>query len=555
MLTLNLLLASALALTNALAPSIVVDLVSEPVPSFGTKVSVQTCSGLLNRGDTSVYTLLTEPFDSDWLFDTEGVSNPALTSIDDFLKLCLADKNVNGYILYDYKAQQILVPNLVTLSSVLNAVLLEASSPAVAGATLVYDAVKEWEGFTGLDASRYMYEHYVNQTTTLAFMNPGYNGFENATNPPVTGNLEPGLIDYIVKERIFNFYLNDACIPNTEEYAFMSNMVNNNPWPRPIPVYGYDDTYPIAGDIFEAETDCTKAHNMGQIATSGVNNLAFYSRKPPITTPLPQNPVPTVPYNSSKTYVAFIMGDGDNVAFLKSSRRTWMKERVSRCAADPSYYGCFPLSWSISPHPRFFAPDWLHWYYNQSYTTTHDYFVLPPSGDLYSYPSQMPPDVQANYVSNTEADGVLLSTRGTVEWEWFGHWGHAVDTYFPLYDTRQLIRGFFAVNVPFNVPMIEVFRPGELYTIIGEGTVLFRPREWRGTTFSPNIPLSRRQYYTVAEQAAVLNSLAPGSVTYIYLTSDGGGNLDMIYDLVKTLDEHVLVVSTESLIDLALERG
>ena len=428
MLTSWVIIGSVLAIANALAPAIVVDLASDPIPSFGTKVSVQTCSGLLNRGDKSVYTILNEPFDSDWLLDTEGVSNPELTTVDDFLKLCLTEKNVKGYILYDYKAQQVLVPSLITLASVLDAVLLEASSPATIGATLVYDSIQQWSGFTGLDAAQYMYNKYVNETTTLAFMNPGYNGFENATNPPVTGNLDPGLIDYIVKEKIFNFYLNDACIPDTNEYTFMSNMVNNNPWPRPIPVYGYNDAYPIAGDIFEAETDCTKAHNMGQIASTGVNNLAFYSRKPPITTPLLQNPVPKVTYNSSRTYVSFIMGDGDNVAFLKSSRRTWMMERVSRCAADSSYYGCFPLSWSISPHPRFFAPDWLYWYYNQSYKTTHDYFVLPPSGDLYSYPSQFPEDIQALYVNHTEADGILLSTHGTVEWEWFGHWKHAVET-------------------------------------------------------------------------------------------------------------------------------
>jgi hypothetical protein len=106
-----------------------------------------------------------------------------------------------------------------------------------------------------------------------------------------------------VKTKIYNFYLNDACIPGTEDYDFMTKMITNNPWPRPIPVYGYGDSYPIAGDIFEAETDCTKQHNMGQIATSGVNNLAYFSRKPAVTTPKPQNVAPKMTFDAGKTYV------------------------------------------------------------------------------------------------------------------------------------------------------------------------------------------------------------------------------------------------------------
>ena len=180
--------------------------------------------------------------------------------------------------------------------------------------------------------------------------------------------------------------------------------------------------------------------------------------------------------------------------------------------------------------------------------------MLPPSGDLYSYPSEMPDDIQANYVSNTERDCHLLSTSGTVEWEWFGHWKNTFDKYFPRYEENGICTGFFTVNVPFNVPVGQ-FRPGEYYKLVGKNVVVFRPREWRGCDETSAVPLSRRQYLSVEHQAEVLGSLPPGSITYIYMTSDGGGNLDMIYDLVKTLDEHVEVVSTDALIDLALQRG
>lgn len=320
---------------------------------------------------------------------------------------------------------------------------LQDGHPAIAATspTMAFDLITEWEGFSPLDATSYMFDNYVNQTTTLAWMNPGYDNaakvsntpivttssisltslvFEyQPSNPPLTGSPNPGLIDYIVKVRMFNFYMNNACIPNTPDYTLMTTILQNNPWSKPIPVYGYGDTYPIAGDIFEAETDCTKEHNMGQIATTGVNNLSFFSRKGATTTPLKQNIQEKEVFNSSKTYVTFVLGDGDNVAFVKSSRRDWMISRLERCnsATKDNYLDCFPLVWSLSPHLLHFASDIIEWYYGNAQITGNDYFMLPPSGDLYSYPSEFPDDLQVNYVDNTAKDSYLMNTTGTVHWE------------------------------------------------------------------------------------------------------------------------------------------
>ena len=59
----------------------------------------------------------------------------------------------------------------------------------------------------------------------------------------------------------------------------MERIATENPWPRPLVVYGYDDTIAVAGDLFEAETDCVREHNMGQVASNGARNLV--SRSPP----------------------------------------------------------------------------------------------------------------------------------------------------------------------------------------------------------------------------------------------------------------------------------
>lgn len=158
--------------------------------------------------------------------------------------------------------------------------------------------------------------------------------------------------------------------------------------------YGYDDAWALAGDLFEAETNCVREHNLGQSATGGVPNLSYFSSKA-ITTPLLQNPTPlsSERFNASKTYMAFVIGDGDNVAFMRGSRAQWMEQRLSHCRNGSG--SCFPLLWSASPQLLHLAPDWLRWFYNISYQTQHDYFVLPPSGDTYSYPSQMQPAQQA----------------------------------------------------------------------------------------------------------------------------------------------------------------
>ena len=51
-------------------------------------------------------------------------------------------------------------------------------------------------------------------------------------------------------------------------------MAKEGPWPKPIRVYGYDNTIPVAGDLFEAETDCNREHNMGQVY--GTYVISYY---------------------------------------------------------------------------------------------------------------------------------------------------------------------------------------------------------------------------------------------------------------------------------------
>ena len=262
-------------------------------------------------------------------------------------------------------------------------------------------------------------------------------------------------------------------------------------------------------------------------------------------------------FNESKIYISFTIGDGDNLSYLKGSRRSWMKERVQRCEQGL----CFPLQWSISPHTLYLAPKMLQWYYEQAYMNKYDYFVLPPSGHLYAYPSEMEYDTaQKNFVEWTENDCRLLGCNATVAWEFVFTWNKAIKTYFPRYGqgekVNQTIHGLFAVNVPYNVPVYDFWFPLEFYKIFAGNIVLFKPREWRGTnmtTCTAGVPLSFEFCFTPEEMALEINNYPKGTVTSIYITSDGGGNLEMIYDLVPKLEEYVEVVGPNEIIDLALQ--
>ena len=124
------------------------------------------------------------------------------------------------------------------------------------------------------------------------------------------------------------------------------------------------------------------------MASSGINNFSFFNRKPPIESgeelldylgALKQTRQDVAEgnlvYDPTKTYMTFIVGDGDNIAFMKGGRRGWMKERVESCA--PTGQCAFPLAFSMSPHLPYLAPDWLRWYFFQ---VTSILFMLETSG-------------------------------------------------------------------------------------------------------------------------------------------------------------------------------
>ena len=553
-------------------------LVNNSGASTTQTVAVYTCQGLYNRepSTTAVY-VLASSVDEFWLNATapQHAGAPAV-GFQPFINDCLA--TFTTYVRYNMTAQQKLLPSIVSIASDLNAVPMDIAdimTSNIGNATVAFDAITIFNAsFTELESTAYAFDHHSTSTTGIAKLNPGWHWdakIVDQLKPTFGGDPSIELIDYVVKERLFLFYLPNGCVPLAPEHILFERMLSSSPvaWgKKPLRVYGYDNTHPLfGGDLFEAETTCSNEHNLGQIASEGVTNLAYFSRSAPITEPLlqPEDPPATAVYNQSKTYIAFIMGDGDNVEYIQHSRAAMMRDRASRCAAGggaANATACFPLLWSINPNLQRMAPDWLKWYWKIANITQRDYFVLPPSGDTYSYPSLENAADQATFVTRTEEDCRILNTSASVSWEEAASWEGAIKGYYPRYANNGVVRSFYAVNVPYLLPVLA-FGVEEHYKVLGGGdtpAVLFKPMEWRGSgvrcTGPPGViaDLSKYTCPTPAEMGERINDFKKGTVTHIYLTSDGGAGLATLYELVPFLEEHVAVVNMNQLSRFALER-
>merc|ERR1739838_563839 len=143
-------------------------------------------------------------------------------------------------------------------------------------------------------------------------------------------------------------------------------------------------------------------------------------------------------------------------------------------------------------------------------------------------------------------------------------WGKAFENYFPKYatsngennalDSEPCVKSFFTTNVPYNfVPDTDIPWTGHFLMLDGD-VVVFKPREWRGTGNGVLGDIGDN-YLSEEEMAAEINGYEKGSVAHLYLTGDGGMNLQTIYKMVDMLDGHVKIVNHEELTEMARQKS
>merc|ERR1711936_1531754 len=318
-----------------------------PDVTLAQKLSVLSCQGLMNRKsdeEVAVYSLK-DSWDQLWL-DTVLEQDPDWVllplTINEFLSdVCEREKFPK--LLYSKSTHHEMIPQIITVAGALSAVPLDIDTSmdqivSWEDHDVVFNAETEFLGFTELEATMFIFDHYANVTTGVAMMNPGWRApdYLHPIQNELVRDPDVGLADYIIKERIFNFFLWSGCLPGTEQHELMRRMMTDPSmsWKKPVEVFGYNDAVHFFGSIFEAETNCIAEHNMGQVASSGINNFSFFNRKPPIESgeelldylgALKQTRQDVAEgnlvYDPTKTYMTFIVGDGDNIAFMKGGRR------------------------------------------------------------------------------------------------------------------------------------------------------------------------------------------------------------------------------------------
>lgn len=121
-----------------------------------TQIKAQVCAGLMNRDTTvagSAYMLFNQ-YDVDWLTDETGNPNPDTTEISDFMNICLQSSAVTGYIRYNFTSQAEIVPNIMTLAAMLNAIPMEDGDELTEGLSMVFDSLTVFDGFNSLNATK-----------------------------------------------------------------------------------------------------------------------------------------------------------------------------------------------------------------------------------------------------------------------------------------------------------------------------------------------------------------------------------------------------------------
>ena len=138
-------------------------------------------------------------------------------------------------------------------------------------------------------------------------------------------------------------------------------------------------------------------------------------------------------------------------------------------------------------------------------------------------------------------------------------WPEAETSTLPQYAQGKQINGIFPLSVPYLVPMFVAWG-GKRYKVLnspngnGGKAVLFRERSWRGVGDEVGeADFLGNAFLTVDEMIDELVGFPPGTVTYVYMTSDGGLTLENAFlELAEKAPPQLEIVSADTLTRLAL---
>lgn len=329
--------------------------ISQSNMTAAEKTMIASLQGAINpKSPTQIYML--DPAHPDykvWLEDLQNRYGVSCKTFTDPWKLLSAFKGqVEGCVIYSSKDKNDpSINNACSLAALKNAIVVDESIMTKAA---IFGPSKIVGDCRGTDAA-------------WAFNNLWKNGLRHSLVIELAPDKASPLRDYAIMAKALVFY-EDSAKDTTLRDKIFAAMPDNSL------CLGWGP------DEFNNVSTASR-HGVSVVAADWTNNLTVLSAFP--SEPLKQKASEAVPSEKDVHYVTFIMSDGDNQQWYMGNNFT-----------SPKWYGApqrgsFNMGWSISPSLYYLAPTVFYQYYNATAKgTANDYFVVPPSGNGYMFPSK-----------------------------------------------------------------------------------------------------------------------------------------------------------------------
>jgi hypothetical protein len=303
------------------------------------EIQARSLQGLMNRDKPTLYLISSEE-DVFWLSQIDG----GVEYIDEL------DYSSYPKIKYDFDSRK-QTYLAVTLAGVHDAI------PVLEAEELLFDLTP----LSDDELHDLMLETFQNCSKTMI-------SFRNKETP--------NHIDFNVKNKVF---LSSLAVT---DYSFLVQLDRTSPKEAAVmekifsqmepdcAMIGYNLNSGIKGEYETIEY--LSDHGCFSVPVPKVPNLSFFSGMPRVE-PTHETPSSNIELEN-KTYVVFIMSDGDNLDLPYSKYESFSTPHET------------PLAWSISPLLNEFAPTMFEFY--SSNMPIEDTFVVAPSGGGFVYPSK-----------------------------------------------------------------------------------------------------------------------------------------------------------------------
>lgn len=338
--------------------------ISENDMSKEESTMIASLQGLLaSKSPYQIYILPSNQLDyTVWLKDLNRHHKVTYTNVKDPWKLLKKFKSyVKGYVAYS-TSNAPSINNACSLASLKDSIVIDKS----------LEAKVNRHGITNLT------QDCSDTDMNWAFNNLWNSGLNHSTVIELSPDKSTALRDYAIMSKSLMFYESEVDKTTLREAIFKSMDKNSH-----CIGWGPDEHINVG---------VASKYGIDVVATDWSYNLSSLSSFP--SSPKTQKINAKVPTEDGVHYVTFIMSDGDNQQWFLGNNFTSQKWFGS------SKRGNFNLGWSISPSLYYLAPTVFDEYYKAASTSKYgDYFVAPPSGTGYIYPSQFPMTKLDNFTS------------------------------------------------------------------------------------------------------------------------------------------------------------